>query len=168
MSLRIPETEKDRIYFLTFTIKNWYYLFDRHNRFQILEESFVYCQKNKNLRVHAFVFMLNHIHFIGSAPNMIEIVRDMKKFLSKQLKKNIIETEPRILKLFQKEEICSFWQKGNAPKQILSESFLEQKINYIHANPVKKGYVNFPEDWRWSSLSKIPTNIHVSTIQETL
>ena len=162
--LRIPESGKDQLFFITFTVKHWYYLFDRHNRFKILEDSFIYCQKNKNLKIYAFVFMLNHLHFIGSAPDMISVVRDMKKFLSKQFKKNLSENEPNVLKLFQNGDEYSFWENANSPKQILSDSFLEQKVNYIHFNPVQKQYVHSPEDWRWSSDCKISTKIQISEL----
>jgi len=45
--------------------------------------------------------MLNHIHLIVSSSDMIAFVRDFKKFTSKEIQKNIIATEPNILKLFQ-------------------------------------------------------------------
>lgn len=48
-------------YYLTLTIQRWYYLFDRHNRWQILAESLRYCQEHKGLELNGFVFMLNHI-----------------------------------------------------------------------------------------------------------
>jgi putative transposase len=95
-TLRIPKELKDQLYFITFSVQHLYYIFDRHNRFKILEDSFVYCQRNKGLKIYAFVFMLNHLHFIGQAPDMIAVVRDMKKFLSKELQKNIIAAEPEI------------------------------------------------------------------------
>ena len=93
-SVRIFKEQKDQLYFLTFTVHNWYYIFDRHSRFKILEDSFVHCQKHKGLKVYAFVFMLNHLHFIGAAPDLISVIRDMKTFLSKEMQKNIIATEP--------------------------------------------------------------------------
>ncbi len=37
------------------------------------------------------------------------------------------------------------------PKIIEGEEYLLQKINYIHANPVRRQYVKKPEDWMWSS-----------------
>ncbi len=140
-SLRINKEIKDRIYFVTLTIKNWYYIFDRHNRFQILENSFVYCQKNK-----------------------IDVIRDMKTFLSKELQRNIIATEPTILKIFKNNGKYNFWQNNNYPEIIESEKFLIQKANYIHNNPVRKQYVNYPEDWIWSSASKVPTRIQIAKI----
>jgi len=43
-----------------------------------------------------------------------------------------------------------FWQEGTHPKQILSEEIMRQKLDYIHNNPVKRGYVDLPEHWRYS------------------
>jgi len=68
------------------------------------------------------------------------------------------------LKIFQNEQGYSFWENSNSPKQILSDSFLEQKMNYIHLNPVQKQYVHTPEDWGWSSACKIPTKIVISEL----
>jgi len=164
-SIRIVKELKDQIYFVTFTVHNWYYLFDRHNRFEILEDSFVFCQRSKGLKIHAFVFMLNHLHFVGTAPDMIAVIRDMKTYLAKALKKNISATEPTILKLFENGGEHHFWKNTNFPKMIESENFLRQKIEYIESNPVRKKYVLYPEDWRWSSASKVPTRIAVTRVE---
>ena len=163
-SVGITAALKDQIYFVTFTVKNWYYLFDRHNRFEILEESFIYCQQNKGLKVYAFVFMLNHLHFIASANDLGAVIRDMKKFLSKEIKKNLLVTEPTVLKIFGQDGSYHLWQDTNYPKLIETSDFFQQKTDYIHFNPVKKGYVHNPEDWKWSSASKIPTKIQLSFI----
>ena len=152
-SSRISKDYTSATYFLTLTIKNWYYIFDRHNRFQILADSLIYCQKHKHLKIHAYVFMLNYIHLIVSSLDTIGFVRDFKKFTSKEIQKNIIAFEPNVLKLFKKaaDEGYEFWQPSNMPKIIESENFLNQKIEYIHFNPARKQYVNNPEDWVWSS-----------------
>ncbi|HRY63608.1 MAG TPA: transposase [Patescibacteria group bacterium] len=161
-SIRIIKDQKDQLYFITFSVKNLYYIFDRHGRFEILENAFVYCQKHKGLKIYAFVFMLNHLHFIGQAPDMIVVVNSLKSYLSHELQKNIIATEPEVINLFKEKDSYHFWQDNNYPELITSEDFLEQKFNYIHYNPVRKEYVYHPEDWRWSSASKIPTKIAIS------
>ena len=99
-SNRINKEWKSGIYFLTFTIKRWYYIFDRHDRWEIVLDSLKYCQENKGLRIYHYVFMLNHIHLIVGSDDMIAFVRDFKKFTSKKLKINIADAEPNILKLF--------------------------------------------------------------------
>ena len=43
------------------------------------------------------------------------------------------------------------WQEGIHPKLILNERMLEKTIQYVHYNPVKRGYVDAPEHWRYSS-----------------
>jgi len=43
------------------------------------------------------------------------------------------------------------WQEGIAPKLIQNEQMMIEKINYIHNNPVKRGYVDEPIHWRYSS-----------------
>jgi REP element-mobilizing transposase RayT len=151
-SKRISKNNNSGYYFVTLTVKHWYYLFDRHNRWNILADSLNYCTTYKKLKVFAFIFMLNHIHLVFSSPDAIGFIRDFKKFTSKELKKNIEQKEPNILKLFiDPDGNYHFWQPTNMPLLIESETFLKQKIEYIHRNPVEKKYVTNPQSWYWSS-----------------
>lgn len=151
-SPRVSKDLNDKIYFLTFSVKRLYYLFDRHFRWNILADSLKYCQLNKNLKIYSFVFMLNHIHLIVSSSDVAGFIRDFKRYTSKELHKNISQTEPNILKLFLDEDgKYEFWDKTNMPKLIETEKFLYQKTEYIHANPVLKNYVAQTDRWYWSS-----------------
>jgi len=163
-SIKISKELNSQIYFLTFTVKNWYYIFDRHNRFEILESSIRYCQKNKELKLYAYVFMINHIHLVASAPDMIAFVRDFKKYVSNEIQKNIIAAEPSLLPLFLVGKKWNFWQETNMPKLVESEEYFLQKINYIHNNPVRKQYVAAPENWFWSS-ANLDSPIKVENIE---
>ena len=150
-SIRINKELNQRIYFLTFTVKRWYYLLDRHNRWDILLDSLRYCQKNKGLKIYHWVFMLNHIHLIVKNDDMIGFVRDFKTFTSKALKKNILATEPKILKLFEENKNYQFWQETNMPELIAGEAFYREKAKYVVQNPVRKGYVRSASYWVYSS-----------------
>ena len=108
--------------------------------------------------------MLNHLHLIAYAPNLIGVIRDFKTFISKELAKNIIATEPNILQLFQTDKGCHIWQNTNFPEIIQSEKFLKQKMEYIHNNPVKKQYVEKPEYWFWSSANPNQKFIEISVV----
>jgi len=56
------------------------------------------------------------------------------------------------LKLFVNDDgKYQFWMDTNAPKKIENPDFYLQKLNYIHENPVRKGYVARAEHWIWSS-----------------
>jgi putative transposase len=149
---RIHKPNNQCCYFITPTIKNWYYIFDRHNRWQILADSIIHFQTHKNLEVYSYVFMLNHLHLIVRSPDMIGFLRDFKKYTTKELIKNIRQHEPNVLELFKNEAVVySFWKEDNQTKILETEKFGLQKLNYIHNNPVVKGYVERPEYWKWSS-----------------
>lgn len=153
-SIRVSRELKEEVYFLTFTVHRWYYLFDRHNRWDILIDSLKHCQFKKGLRIYNFVFMLNHIHLIAQSDDMIGFIRDFKTYTSKAIKDNIAESEPHILELFEKSGAYHFWQKSNMPEIIRTEDFYMTKARYIEQNPVRKRYVNRAEDWIYSSANK--------------
>ena len=163
-SIRVPKELKEEIFFLTFTVYRWYYLFDRHNRWDILIDSLQYCQANKGLKIYHFVFMLNHLHLIAKSSDMIGFIRDFKTYTSKEIKRNILEIEPQILKLFEKSGAYHFWQKTNMPEDIRSVDFYLAKARYVEQNPVRKRYVNRPEDWVYSSANKESAALHLESI----
>ena len=151
-SSRVSSDLNSGTYYLTLTIQRWYYLFDRYNRWEILADSIRYCQENKGLELNGYVFMLNHIHLIATSPDMAGFLRDFKRFTSVKFKENLETTEPRVLRLFVDDKgKYQFWQNTNSPKKIENPTFYRQKLNYIHQNPIRKGYVANPEHWVWSS-----------------
>lgn len=148
----IKKDNNSGYYFITCTVKHWYYIFDRYNRWQMLADSLIYCIKHKELKLYGFVFMLNHIHLLFSSPDAAGFTRDFIKFTSKEFKMNIIKTEPNLLDLFlDSAGVFHLWQDTNMPILIESEKVFRQKLIYIHYNPVRKGYVMKPEYWYWSS-----------------
>ena len=56
------------------------------------------------------------------------------------------------------DESHQVWQEDFHPKQIISDEMLLQKIEYIHYNPVKRGYVSLPEHWNYSSVRNVILN----------
>ena len=48
-------------------------------------------------------------------------------------------------------EKYQFWQQHNQPIVLHNNDILEQKLNYIHNNPVEEGFVENPEDYLYSS-----------------
>lgn len=136
-------------YFLTLTVQRWYYLFDR---WEILANSLRYCQDHKALELNGYVFMLNHLHLIVSSADVAGFLCDFKRYTSKQLKDNIQANEPRVLEFSSmNQETINFGRIAMRRKKSKILIFYLQKLNYIHENPVRKGYVNRPEDWCWSS-----------------
>jgi len=155
-SKRIRKEFKDRIYFVTLSIYGFNYLFDRHIRWEILLDSLKYCQHNKGLKFFNWVFMINHIHLIIQSLNVISFIRDFKSFTTKELKRNILATEPNLINNFvNKKGLFHIWQQNNMPKLIETEEFYINKAEYIENNPVRKLYVNNSENWYYSSANKL-------------
>jgi len=44
-----------------------------------------------------------------------------------------------------------FWRQDNQPKELSDNNMIDQKLDYIHQNPVKEGIVENPEDYLYSS-----------------
>ncbi|MDO9577193.1 MAG: transposase [Candidatus Cloacimonadales bacterium] len=154
-SPRINEELKNEIYFVSLTVQNWYYIFDRQNRWEILLEALKFYQKNHSLKIFAWVFMLNHLHLIFQNPESYDFLQSFKSYTSHELIKNLQETEPNVLKIFKSEDGYHIWRDKNYPELIESEDFFYQKVNYVENNPVRKEYVYEAKDWKFSSANEI-------------
>ena len=154
------------IYFISFATVGWIDVFTRREYKDILIDSLAYCQKNKGLRLFSYVIMSNHLHLIGKAQDGFElswIIRDFKKFTSKQIIKAIEENQKEsrkewMLSIFKRageynsnNKYFQFWQHDSHPIELYTNAAIDQKLDYIHNNPVEYGYVINPEDYLYSS-----------------
>lgn len=114
--------------------------------------------------------MPNHVHTVLSAEtnNLSDILRDYKRFTSGKISELLETTEnSRLQKYFGtvanmagKGNVYKIWQGGSHPEAIISPDFFLQKLNYMHENPVRKGYVERPEHWLYSSARNYCLNDH--------
>ena len=82
------------MYFLTFTVIDWFDVFTRKEYCFLIVDSMNYCIWKKGLDVFAWVIMSNHIHCIWQAREnykLSDIIRDFKKFTAKQIIEKIKE-----------------------------------------------------------------------------
>lgn len=156
---------KEGIHFVTFTVVEWIDVFTRKEYRDIVLDSIRYCQAEKGLVLYSWCLMSNHIHLVIAAKNSdtSDILRDFKKYSSKKILQTIINNpqESRkdwMLALFRKAGEANsrnsnyqFWQQDNQPKECYSEYFINQKLEYIHNNPVEAGIVERAEDYLYSS-----------------
>lgn len=153
------------LYFVTFSVVRWIDIFSRREYKDIVVDSINYCIKTKGLQVFAWVIMSNHVHMIINTTDqpLQAILRDLKRHTSKAITKAIEENikESRrdwMLWFFEREgkgnannEKYQFWQQGNHPVELFTNEVTQQKLNYLHANPVKAGWVDEPEHYLYSS-----------------
>jgi REP element-mobilizing transposase RayT len=154
------------IHFITFAVVEWIDVFTRQQYRDVLVDSLNYCIKEKGLRLHAWVIMSNHVHFIVSAKEgkqLSDILRDFKKFTSvkilEAIKNNSYESRKEwILAIFKakgkensRNSIFQFWRQDNQPIELSDNNMIDQRLNYIHNNPVEAGIVEKEEDYLYSS-----------------
>ena len=105
---------------------------------------------------YAWVLMPNHAHFLLREPGDGEldgVLKRLKLGLAKRVLNRWVELDAPILeRLVDARGTRRFWQRGGGyDRNIDSESEFDEKIGYIHMNPVRAGLVRTPLDWAWSS-----------------
>lgn len=146
-------------YFMTSSVIDWMPVFDSLEINQIILDGFMFLQKERDVTIYAYIIMKDHIHFIASGEDLSEKIRLFKSYSARQ----IIDSLKRaarddLLESFvikdpeSKRSDYQFWQKGFHPKQIIGDKMMVQKIDYIHCNPVKAGYVGEQQEWKYSSI----------------
>jgi putative transposase len=146
-------------YFATCTVVNWLPLFSKPDLAQIILDSLQFLNETERLILHAYVIMENHLHLIGSSHDFSSQMKNFKSFTARRLVDFLSQSGPhsdlKKLAVFRKrhkaDQDFQVWQEGYHPEAILNEGMLRTKIDYIHHNPVRRGYVELPEYWRYSS-----------------
>ena len=166
MSSKYKITNPEGVYFITFSVVQWVDVFSRAIYKHILIDSLQYCIKNKGLRLFSYVIMTNHVHLIASANqayNLSDILRDLKKYTSKKIIKEIRENSQEsrrkwLIWIFKSRgeknsnnKSYQFWRQDNHPIELVDSEMFKQKLEYIHNNPVKEEFVEKPENYKYSS-----------------
>ena len=154
------------IYFVSFAIVEWIDVFTRNQYKDIIIKSLEYSQKEKGMEIYAWCIMTNQVHLIFRSikkqkPELL--LGDIKRYTSKAIIKAILENsrESRkewLLEQFKKAGAKSsnvnkyqFWRHDNKPIELWSNKVIDEKINYIHNNPVEEGLVFKAEYYAYSS-----------------
>lgn len=104
MSIKYKSNNPDGIYFVSFALIGWIDVFTRQVYRDLLLESFVFCQKEKGLKIHAWIIISNHLHLIISrhgTQKLEDIMRNLKKYsafrIFKEIKENSGESRKECL-----------------------------------------------------------------------
>jgi len=140
-------------------LNGWQPVFTRQESVQILFDSFNWLQENTDFKLHAYVVLENHLHFIARSSQHSKRIQQLKSFTARQIL-DLLERRKAstLLKHFayyklkhKTQSQYQFWQEGSHPEEMRDATLLMQRLDYIHNNPVKRGYVDLPEHWRYSS-----------------
>ncbi len=159
MRSRYRVNEKEQAHFVTSSVVAWLPVFTKAVRCDILVESLLYCRKEKGLKVYAWVILDTHFHAIVASSDLSRVMADLKRHTARRLFEQL-ESEKAEWLLNQlayfraahkTESDRQFWQEGFHPQAIPSDEIMQQKLEYLHINPVERGLVASPEHWRYSS-----------------
>jgi REP element-mobilizing transposase RayT len=143
--------------FFTATILEWKHLLKTDAHKMIIVESLKYLVKEKRVVVYGYVIMENHIHLIWQMVNenkRDEVQHSFLSYTAKQLKKALEKDDSEFLEEFRvdaKDRIYQIWERNALSIDLFTPAVFDQKLDYIHYNPVKAGLCNFPEEYGFSS-----------------
>jgi REP element-mobilizing transposase RayT len=148
-------------YFCTVTILDWLPVLIEQRYIDPIIESLRFCRERKGLALFAYVVMPNHLHMIaGTDGDLHALMRDFKRFTTRTVHDRLKQDGRTTLlnwladatqRARQQRDELGLWKAGFHPQAISSRPVFEQKLRYLHENPMPKGLVARPEDWRYSS-----------------
>ena len=104
--------------------------------------------------VVGYVVMPEHVHLLITEPEVgtpSTVMQVLKQRTAKTLLPRRKRRDPRQRELFQVDTERSFWQARFYDFNVWTTKKRVEKLRYMHRNPVKRGLVESPEQWRWSS-----------------
>jgi REP-associated tyrosine transposase len=135
------------LYFVTASVIECIHLFRAPEYIAIPLHSFAWLQQQKRILLFAFVIMPSHLHAIikPETATIAEILQQFGSFTGHEILKKLRNDKQRdVLDLFRQKKRDqrhehSIWQDIQA-KNVYSMEFLQQKMEYIHQNPIAKDW----------------------------
>ncbi len=149
------------VFFVTSTVVGHTKIFELEVLCNILIDNLKFYQNRGDFRIIAFVIMPNHFHLIlkvSKKTTISKVIGNFKRITSRQISEKLIEINRNdIIKTLKEKSLeeptndSKVWKYRFDCLVINSIETLNQKIEYIYYNPVKKKIVSNAEDWKYSS-----------------
>ncbi len=136
----------ESLHFITFSCFRRLALLDAPGAKETLEAVLEQARARHLARVYAYVLMPEHVHLLVNEPPRIllaQFLKAVKQIASRKLRGSL----------------DTFWQERYYDSNVYGEKARSEVIRYIHRNPVKRGLVEKPEDWPWSSFRHYATGV---------
>jgi putative transposase len=142
---RYKRVEGHNTYFAACTVVGWLPLFTKPELAEVVLNSLKYLHEEDRLALHAYVIMGNHLHFIGTADEFSNELRNFKSFTAKKIVDLLRLSESSfylqqmhsLKKQHKMDQTYQGRQEGSHLAAITAEDMLRQKTEYIHFNPVR-------------------------------
>ena|ERR1035437_9518208 len=131
-------------HFISFTCYHRFHHLGTAQARELFERSLESMRRRYDFVVYGYVVMPEHVHLLVSEPK--------KALLSKAI-------QALKLSVSVQSRERPFWQARYYDFNVHNEEKRVEKLRYMHRNPVKRGLVEKPEDWPWSSFRHYMTAI---------
>ena len=155
------------IYFWTATINGWKQLLKPDEFKKVVIDSLQYLSDKRKIDVFAFVIMPNHIHLIwrinelnGKESPQGSFLKYTAHIFQKKLRCNrLLELQGYAVDVSNKK--YEFWQRDPLAINLFSRKVAEQKLIYLHNNPLAKRWrlVQHPCNYYYSSALYYETGV---------
>ena len=108
-------------------------------------------------KLYAWVIMPEHVHMMLLPPESVALSRILTS-IKVRVAKRVMQAWQRMDDAILHDIVdvncrTRFWQYGGGfDRNVRTDEELAKEIRYIHRNPIERGLVTRPEDWRWSSV----------------
>ncbi len=149
-------------HFLTFSCYQQFPLLSRKRTRRWLLEAIIKAKEKHKYALWSYVIMPEHVHLLvypmNEKYNISLFLKIIKQSVARKAKYYLKENNPAWLNKLTVQRgaknVFRFWQTGPGyDRNINSEDELLEKIHYVHNNPVRRGLVSVPKEWKWSSAS---------------
>lgn len=157
---RVAWNEAGHAHELTFSCFQRLPLLSKDRTREWFIESLDRIRRQYPMELWAYVIMPEHAHLLiwptHDPYSISSILKSLKQPVARQALDYLHATAPGWLKNLQVVRAGKvghrFWQEGGGyDRNILDEHVAWTCVEYIHANPVRRGLVEHPTDWPWSS-----------------
>ena len=179
-----PNFRPEHLYFVTTKAVDYVHIFQSDVIKRLLIDTLDHFRIRKRMKLFCFVIMPNHIHCIAqfsASDPLASVLRDFKRhsadrlirLLKAEKKQTVLDTLQAKVKR-REAQAYKVWEDGYNAKDVVSEAFLIQKMEYIHNNPCQShwGLSESPESYIWSSssfyLTDSPCIIPVDDVRKLL
>ncbi len=144
--------ESGQSHFVTFSCYRRQPKFRNGEIYDLFPECLERMRRHFDMCVYGYVVMPEHVHLLLSEPEtgtLADAIHYLKLSFSKRVKSlSPISVQGKDANLGYREP---FWQKRYYDRNVRNWQEFEVKLRYLHRNPVKRGLVKNPGDWKWSS-----------------
>ena len=151
--------------FFTATINDWKPLLEPDKYKNIITDSLKFLVDDKRIILNGFVIMKNHIHLIWQACHGHTLQKAQQSFLkytAQQIKFDLLKNNLSLLdqyKINAADRDYCFWKRRSLGIELFTHKVYQQKLDYIHNNPVRAELCKYPEQYHYSSAQFYYTGI---------